>query len=110
MQRLTITISGSRNYYSLTDAPDGVTVETLRPSLPKSFGPIDQITVNIDIDLAKIAATAFAAWLVQKVGSKLISIARKNNPNIDCASKNDADTIEAITRTIEDDKYSDGDG
>jgi hypothetical protein len=67
----------------------------------KGFGPIDEITVNIAIDLTRIAEIAAATWLASKIGPHLIALGRNRNLNIDHSSKDDTNTIRAITHEIQ---------
>ncbi|TWU08583.1 hypothetical protein [Allorhodopirellula heiligendammensis] len=105
---ITITLVSRSDYHILTDAPEGVSITTPPPSLKKSLGPINDIAVNFDVDVAKITGQAFAKWLIAKLGRD--AIARVGDRDFNRVSKDDSTVIDAVVRQIEHKKHDDDGG
>jgi hypothetical protein len=106
-RKTSVTISRASEYCLLKDVPDGISLKTPQPPTKKSFGQAVEIVVHIDIDLAKITATAAAVWLVKTAGPFAKSIAGYRNPHIDHASKDDALSVDAVANKIQGDQEED---
>ena len=81
--------------------PDGVGIASGAPLITKDFNLDVDVNFDISINLTKIAATAFAAWLASKLKSALSKPGVHVYVNGKQISEDEADTTKLIAYEVD---------